>query len=230
MKANLFIAGGRARDNGATTIVRAALWGRLTIWITATLVLMVSVVRCEATTFFIDAFAPGGVPGTARSLPSNVCYHAFCGYAGYQTAVYYFNAGDIADFGTVTIYDMVFGAPYEIDPGTGEVLVYGYGLYAADFADSYDGSGFVGAGNVPIGECFSSDPNCPDELVVSSVTVRLLFQFSFSTDFQIGWSGPFDYSAPVRPTPLPAALPLFAGGLGTLGLLGWRRKRKAAAS
>ena len=31
-------------------------------------------------------------------------------------------------------------------------------------------------------------------------------------------------------TPLPAALPLFATGLGTLGLLGWRRKRKAAAA
>jgi len=31
------------------------------------------------------------------------------------------------------------------------------------------------------------------------------------------------------PTPLPAALPLFATGLGGLGLLGWRRKRKALA-
>jgi hypothetical protein len=30
-------------------------------------------------------------------------------------------------------------------------------------------------------------------------------------------------------TPLPAALPLFATGLGALGLLGWRRKRKGAA-
>lgn len=30
-------------------------------------------------------------------------------------------------------------------------------------------------------------------------------------------------------TPLPAALPLFASGLGALGLLGWRRKRKATA-
>jgi hypothetical protein len=29
-------------------------------------------------------------------------------------------------------------------------------------------------------------------------------------------------------TPLPAALPLFASGLGALGLLGWRRKRKVA--
>jgi len=30
-------------------------------------------------------------------------------------------------------------------------------------------------------------------------------------------------------TPLPAALPLFATGLGALGLLGWRRNRKPAA-
>jgi hypothetical protein len=31
-------------------------------------------------------------------------------------------------------------------------------------------------------------------------------------------------------TPLPAALPLFATGLGGLGLLGWRRKKKAQAA
>jgi hypothetical protein len=33
---------------------------------------------------------------------------------------------------------------------------------------------------------------------------------------------------PVNATPLPAALPLFSTGLGALGLLGWRRKKKAA--
>jgi hypothetical protein len=38
-----------------------------------------------------------------------------------------------------------------------------------------------------------------------------------------GVSGP-------SPTPLPAALPLFAAGFGGLGLLGWRRKRKAHAA
>ena len=31
-------------------------------------------------------------------------------------------------------------------------------------------------------------------------------------------------------TPLPATLPLFATGLGALGLLGWRRKKKAQAA
>jgi hypothetical protein len=38
-----------------------------------------------------------------------------------------------------------------------------------------------------------------------------------------------DYAIFVSQTPLPAALPLFAGGLGALSLLGWRRKRKGAA-
>jgi hypothetical protein len=33
----------------------------------------------------------------------------------------------------------------------------------------------------------------------------------------------------VTETPLPAALPLFATGLGLMGLLGWRRQRKQAA-
>jgi len=33
----------------------------------------------------------------------------------------------------------------------------------------------------------------------------------------------------VAPIPLPAALPLFGTGLGILGFLGWRRRRKAEA-
>jgi hypothetical protein len=32
------------------------------------------------------------------------------------------------------------------------------------------------------------------------------------------------------PTPLPAALPMFASGLGALGLIAWRRKKKAAGA
>ena len=36
--------------------------------------------------------------------------------------------------------------------------------------------------------------------------------------------------SPVAETPLPGALPLFATGLGALGLMTWRRKRKAVAA
>jgi hypothetical protein len=34
----------------------------------------------------------------------------------------------------------------------------------------------------------------------------------------------------ITTTPLPAALPLFSGGLAALGLFGWRRKRKNGAA
>jgi hypothetical protein len=40
----------------------------------------------------------------------------------------------------------------------------------------------------------------------------------------------FDTDPNLATTPLPAAFPLFASGLGALGLLGWRRKRKGAAA
>jgi hypothetical protein len=50
--------------------------------------------------------------------------------------------------------------------------------------------------------------------------------------FQGGTNGSLDtngsLSIALAPTPLPAALPLFAGGLGMLGLFGRRRKRTAA--
>jgi hypothetical protein len=39
----------------------------------------------------------------------------------------------------------------------------------------------------------------------------------------------YTLDATVGNTPIPATLPLFATGLGGLGLLGWRRKRKAQA-
>ena len=52
---------------------------------------------------------------------------------------------------------------------------------------------------------------------------------SLTGDFaQYGYIGLDNVS--VTATPLPAALPLFASVLGVLGLLGWRRKRKAAAA
>ena len=39
-----------------------------------------------------------------------------------------------------------------------------------------------------------------------------------------------DVFSAAAPTPLPAALPLFASGLGAMGVVGWRRKRKKDAA
>jgi hypothetical protein len=49
--------------------------------------------------------------------------------------------------------------------------------------------------------------------------------FGPASDFVGTWS----FTSDTAVTPLPAALPLFATGLGALSLLGWRRKRKTQA-
>jgi hypothetical protein len=55
-----------------------------------------------------------------------------------------------------------------------------------------------------------------------------IIQLSFNERISGGDGFAFDYAA-VSPiiTPLPTTLPLFATGLGALGLLGWRRKKAA---
>ena len=64
----------------------------------------------------------------------------------------------------------------------------------------------------------------------------LILELVFSASSSGGKNTPehllalFDQAGGVTAVPLPAALPLFAGGLGIMGLMGWRRKRKAAAA
>jgi hypothetical protein len=57
--------------------------------------------------------------------------------------------------------------------------------------------------------------------------VQILFSETMGSSVGQGFS--FDYAIGSVATPLPSTLPFFATGLGGLGLLGWRRKRKARA-
>ena len=50
---------------------------------------------------------------------------------------------------------------------------------------------------------------------------------AFSETIRGGGRFSFDYAA-IAPTPVPPTLLLFATGLGALGMLGWRRKKKGA--
>jgi hypothetical protein len=86
---------------------------------------------------------------------------------------------------------------------------------------SYNGSNLA---------CFAS--TCTDTLfdlvtfVVSSGTIGSVELTDAGAAFEYGLPTTSD---PPAATPLPAALPLFATGIGGLGLLGWRRKRKSRA-
>jgi hypothetical protein len=57
------------------------------------------------------------------------------------------------------------------------------------------------------------------------------WDYVIGTDYSVTSYGgtPTDFTVFVAETPVLPALPLFATGLGALGLLGWRRKRKALA-
>ena len=55
-----------------------------------------------------------------------------------------------------------------------------------------------------------------------------VYGHGFEAEVHVGSNGVQDGGF-ANPTPLPAALPLFVSGIGGLGLLGWRRKRKAQA-
>jgi hypothetical protein len=85
--------------------------------------------------------------------------------------------------------------------------------------------------------------NSPDQGATPNVTNGSsvpgidYFVYNDSSSFSAPWDYAFllnnavftaDFNSSTAATPLPAALPLFAGGLGVIGLFGRRRKRKAA--
>jgi hypothetical protein len=129
------------------------------------------------------------------------------------------------------------------------------GTITGSFA--YDGSSVTNVSmvlNNPANPSLDGDYTAPPIFLFDSGT-QTIFQFqndAAGIEFRV--TDPFSFSAPnplvlgdsgssvetpellfdinsgsLDPTPLPAALPLFATGLGGLGLLGWRRKRKAQA-
>ena len=75
----------------------------------------------------------------------------------------------------------------------------------------------------------NSGPNDQNGAFILSVLTGEIYGFVVrSTDGEEGRADIFVTALAASETPLPAALPLFATGLGALGLLGWRRKRKQA--
>jgi hypothetical protein len=82
---------------------------------------------------------------------------------------------------------------------------------------------FTGSGNIDV------------DLNLTSLNAIIVAEWFSSTlgapaGIPAGLTLVYDYTPAAPATPLPAGLPLFATGLGALGLLGWFRKRKAHVS
>ena len=86
-------------------------------------------------------------------------------------------------------------------------------------SDSSDWQNILASGACPGSDSFDA---CLEPGILATMSSLDLTEMC-----ALGWSGSA-CGVPVATTPLPAALPLFATGLGALGLLGWRRKKTAA--
>jgi hypothetical protein len=91
----------------------------------------------------------------------------------------------------------------------------------------FDGQNFVLLSDSQEGGSLVLPPNLTitDIVLETGVWVNVAFPLGFGGNTSLIQ---VDVVSDVE-TPLPAALPLFAAGLGTIGLLGWRRKRKTQA-
>ena len=100
------------------------------------------------------------------------------------------------------------------------------GLTAADFVDFLSFEFVVGGDGIFDNPDFSSSGNVIDFGFIrgdSNTGPNEVFTIKHGID---NWSVTVNA---VNPVPLPAALPLFLSALAGLGLMGWRRKRKATA-
>jgi hypothetical protein len=157
-----------------------------------------------------------------------------------QLSPYAFNTGSGPDGSAAAT-----NAPYSVLGAVGGSSSATYNVNSSSFTllwgspDPYNHVAFFSGSNgtgMNLGEfagnglsCFTS--SCGDtgfDLVAFEATGGNIGSVVLTDDVSAAFE--FGFNPSPAATPLPAALPLFATGLGALGLLGWRRKRKAGVS
>ena len=104
-----------------------------------------------------------------------------------------------------------------------ELLLTPGNIYQVDLTAAATGFGSGGSATAFADPHIFIDPSFDPSFTGDASLYSIIVSDGVGNDFPPGFLGP----SPVVTTPLPGALPLFATGLGALGLLSWRRKRKA---
>jgi len=191
---------------------------------------MTAICPAHATTVDFDA----SIGGTGILVANLSVSGVYCQSCGYLSPVFIIQAGEyqpgtILNFGTVTLLPSPIGSDQYGDVGFG----YDY-FYQSTTGPLPPFEGGEGSGIEPNGSftCNALDPgnSCQSQVdaawaFAEANPITEPLTVTVGTDplkIQFAWA--FADFAP--PTPLPAALPLFATGLGALGLSGWHRRRK----
>jgi len=184
------------------------------------------------------AIANAQAGGSIFSLPNTInagqSFSVASGFAVGPVAVVLGSMGAGGVGGSLSYQELVnFSVNVATDP-----------IFAVDLLDSKSlGKGFDSAtfqitenGTIVENKVFtdlaSAQAFFSDNLINLTLLAGLnIIQLSFNEMIGGGDGFAFDYAA-ISPiiTPLPPTLPLFATGLAGLGLLGWRRKRKAVVA
>jgi hypothetical protein len=176
-------------------------------------------------TFSATSFSGGAAPlYTGGTAPTDPVTGSFT--ITFDPTQTYLNSTTGITLGTLNI-SLVSALSFDYSPNS-------YTIGATTFA-----AGELVVGGVESGACCITLPSTDPDFYLQIITFTTTPAFN-----QLGYltaDGSYFYSAigtsggsvsvtPVSTTPLPAAFPLFASGLGAMGLFGWRRKRKNAAA
>jgi hypothetical protein len=188
---------------------------------TAVLVMLTALPRASAATivYTLEGFTDGAGDSLTGSFDfdgstyTNVditsTYASATPGRTYYTSDVNLSVSNYTGVGLVTPADMTMGGDFYWD----------LGLLFAPFEGPYTG---LSPSNGPI----------PTDGLETYFDYNMVFE-----NYQVAWSGyvvptascgPFSCT-PIAATPLPAALPMFAAGLGVIGLFGWRRRRPTRA-
>ena len=182
----------------------------------------------------IGTFAATGFLALVACGPTRAGTFTFSAPSNFDSSTNTLNFGSLAIGSTLEVVVTATGA---LTPGGAPP-----GDYVLAPAWSFPGGSnllapfsYVAEGNpVPpsTNGCFTSNLTCNIDYFFTPISTGL-FTTTQEVFFQTSFGGFGETitleGTGVAATPIPAALPLFATGLGGLGLLGWRRKRKARA-
>ncbi len=146
----------------------------------------------------------------------------------------------------IELFGRIVGAVdvFEFTSTTSFVINFIFGGYDLHGGGSVATSGFIREGNNNNTSDFELGVLNPNLSILQSVAlttnITSAAQNGGNSEIFAGGPGTFQllldgtggaalYDIRISAVPLPAALPLFAGALGLIGLLGWRRKRFGAA-
>jgi hypothetical protein len=148
--------------------------------------------------------------------------------SGYGATFFMYNNGQ---FGPSPTYAAFGGEAQEYDKISQDIATVAGETYVVSFTLITDQAGTESSflavfGSDTLLSLYDAGPTTWTSYTYDVVATASTTTLAFYGYNQPSWDAVTDAS--VAPTPVPATLPLFATGLGALGLLGWRRKRKAA--